>query len=282
MFLSLPAYAGTGAAGLLMLCSPGFPEQMMLGPAGMSLAAGPTALTSNPALLISGFSAAGGRWNLSTTSVSFSGAFSSGNLICAGGLRYLGKTGLIRRNASGEAIGEYSFSSGFAGGGVAFPITDYLSGGISGGAVWESIAEEGGTGFAANAGLAMKLFDSIDFGLTVNGFGQAPSWEGIHNDMPVEISGGIGIPFAQVCYGFAGVRQGFSTADLYGTGLMFTVSGVSCSGGYQYSTQDGQSGIFGGLNYSTKSVGEEYSISIGFAQSDEFSWPVLAGLTVSF
>lgn len=274
--------ADTGTADLLILCSPGFPEQMMLGPAGRAIAAGPLTITSNPALLQTGFSAGGGRWNLSTTSVSFAGAFSAGDLICAGGLKYLGKGGLVQRDASGQVTGEYAFSTAFAGAGVAFPLTDFISCGISGGAVWETVAEETVSGFAVNAGAAMQLFSDVDLGIAVTGVGQAPSWNGIHKNMPIEISAGIGIPFAQVCYGFAGVRQGFDTADLYGGGLKVSISGLSCSGGYQYSTQDGQSGVFGGLSYSSRSAEELYSISLAFSQSSEFSWPVLAGLTVSF
>lgn len=279
---ALPVSAGTGTADLLMLCSPGFPEQMMLGPAGRAIASGPLTIASNPALLQSGFSAAGGRWNLSTTSVSFAGAFSAGELICAGGIRYIGKGGLVQRDETGQVTGEYSFSSGFAGAGVSFPLTDFISCGISGGSAWETVGENDGSGFAANAGTAMKIFDDIDVGLSVTGFGQAPSWNGSHKDMPIEISFGLGVPFARICYGFAGIRQGLFTADLYGGGLKFSLYGISCSGGYQYATQEGQSGLFGGLSYSSGSEEEVYTISLAFSQSSEFSWPVLGGLTVSF
>ncbi len=280
---SLAIAGETGTADLLVLSSPGFPSTMMLGPAGCAISTGPGSMLSNPALCKTGFSAAGGRWNLETTAVSIAGAFSAGSDIEVGtGLVYLGRGGLIGRDESGAVTGEYSYSTGCAMAGVSFPLAGWIDAGVSAGLSWENVAAEGGTGINANAGLAFKPDGGLLAGIVITGVGQAPSWQGIRKDMPTEISAGASYRISSIMTGFAGGKIGFSTSDAFGCGMSINYSEYGCSAGYQYSPgEDEISGFFAGLRYTYESGGS-YTIEAAISQRDELSWPVLAGLSVSF
>ena len=280
---SLVFAGGTGTADLLVLSSPGFPSMMMLGPAGRVICAGPGSMLANPAICETGFSAAGGRWNLETTAVSVAGAFSAGSDIEVGaGLTYLGRGGLIGRDESGVVTGEYSYSTGCAMAGVSFPLTGWIDAGVSAGLSWENIASDGGTGFTANAGLAFKPSSGFLAGIVITGAGQAPSWQDIHKDMPTEISAGASYRISSILTGFAGGKIGLSTSDSYGCGMSINFREYGCSAGYQYSPGEEEiSGFFAGLRYTYESTGS-YTIEIATSQRDELDWPILAGLSVSF
>ena len=278
------AIAGnTGTADLLVLSSPGFPTMMMLGPAGCAIGTGPGSILSNPALCETGFSAAGGRWNLETAAASVAGAFSAGSDIEVGtGLAYLGRGGLTGRDESGVVTGEYSYSTGCAMAGVSFPLAEWIDAGISVGLSWENVAAEGGTGITANAGLAFRPAGGLLAGIVIAGVGQAPSWQGIRKDMPTEISAGASYSISSILTGFAGGKIGFSTSDAFGCGMSINYAEYGCSAGYQYSPGEEEiSGFLAGLRYTYESGGS-YTIEIAVSQRDELDWPVLAGLTVSF
>ncbi len=283
MAVSLAVAGKTGTTDLLVLSSPGFPSMMMLGPAGCAIGTGPESMLSNPALCETGFSAAGGRWNLSTTAVSVAGAFSIGPDIEVGtGLVYLGRGGLIGRDESGAVTGEYSYSTGCAMAGVSFPVAGCIDAGVSAGVSWENVAAEGGAGITANAGLAFKPSGGFLAGIVITGVGQTPSWQGIHKDMPTEVSAGASYRISSILTGFAGGKIGFSTSDAYGCGMSINYREYGCSAGYQYSPGEEEiSGFFAGLRYTYESSGS-YTIEIAASQRDELDWPVLAGLSVSF
>ncbi|RKZ09690.1 hypothetical protein DRQ25_05570 [Candidatus Fermentibacteria bacterium] len=279
----MTSFAGdTGTADLLVISAPGFPSVMMMGPAGKALAAGPEAVTGNPAMIVSGFTAAGGTWNLQTTGISVAGGFSVGpDLSVSGGLTYLGRGGILRRDETGSVTGEYSFVSGTALAGVSFPLTSWLRGGVSAGISWENIAEEGGTGLTCSAGLRTDLQNGMKAGIAISGIGQAPSWNGIRKNMPAEVSAGVSYPFGSILTGFAGGRIGFSTSDTYGGGLRIEYADLALSAGYGYAPDEDEiSGFFAGVQYSYISNGT-YTIEAAVSQRDDLSWPVFAGISIS-
>lgn len=280
--VSLVFAGGSGTADLLVLSSPGFPSMTMLGPAGSAIGSGSGSILSNPALCETGFSAAGGRWNLETTAASVAGAFSIGSDIEAGvGLVYLGRGGLIGRDESGAVTGEYSYSTGCAMAGVSFPLAGWIEAGVSAGLSWENVASSGGTGITANAGMAFKPSGEFLAGIVLTGVGQAPSWQGIRKDMPTEISAGASYRISSILTGFAGGKIGFWTSDAFGCGMSINYREYGCSIGYQYSPGEEEiSGFFAGLRYTYESSGS-YTIEIATEQRTELDWPVLAGLSVS-
>jgi len=255
---------------------------MMMGPAGKALAAGPESVTGNPAMIVSGFTASGGSWNLQTTGISVAGGFSAGSdMSIAGGVTYIGRGGILRRDETGSITGEYSFSTGSALAGVSFSLTSWLRGGISAGTTWENIAEQGGIGLNCSAGLAADFKEGMTIGIAVSGVGHAPSWNGIRKNMPTEVSAGVSYPFGTIFTGFAGGRIGFSTSDAFGGGLRVEYSDMSISAGYQYAPgEDEISGFFAGLQYNYVSEGT-YTIEMAISERDELSWPVLAGISIS-
>ena len=255
---------------------------MMMGPAGKALAAGPESVTGNPALIESGFTAAGGRWNLQTTGVSVAGGISAGpGIKLSGGMTYLGRGGIVGRDAAGAVTGEYSFGSGTAVIGMSYLLTSWLKAGVSAGISWENIAEQGGTGLNCSAGLAAGFPSGLNAGLAVSGIGQAPQWNGIRKNMPVEISAGVSYPFGSIFTGFAGGKTGFSTSHALGGGLQVNYSELAFTAGYQYvPDEDEISGFFTGLRYSYTSGGT-YTIEAALTQRDELSWPVFVGISVS-
>ncbi len=277
------SFAGdTGTADLLVISAPGFPSMMMMGPAGKALATGPQSVTGNPAMIVSGFTAAGGTWNLQTTGISVAGGFSVGSdMSISGGLTYLGRGGIIRRDETGSITGEYSFGSGTALAGVSFLLTSWLQGGVSAGVSWESIAEQGGTGLTCSAGLGANLQNGMKVGIVLSGIGQAPSWNGIRKNMPVEISAGVSYPFGSILTGFAGGRMGFSTSDAFGGGMRIEYADLGFSAGYGYAPgEDEISGFFAGMQYTYISNGT-YTIEAAVSQRDDLSWPVFAGISIS-
>lgn len=282
MAVSLAVAGKTGTADLLVLSSPGFPSMMMLGPAGCAIGTGPESMLSNPALCETGFTAAGGRWNLETTAASVAGAFSIGSDIEVGtGLVYLGRGGLTGRDESGAVTGEYSYSTGCAMAGVSFPLAGWVDAGVSAGLSWENVAADGGAGITANAGLAFEPSGGFLAGIVITGVGQVPSWQGIHKDMPTEVSAGASYRISSILTGFAGGKIGFSTSDAFGCGMSIIYREYGCSAGYQYSPGEEEiSGFFAGLRYTYESGGS-YTIEIAASQRDELDWPVLAGLSVS-
>jgi len=267
---------------MLVISAPGFPSVMMMGPAGKALAEGPESVTGNPALIESGFTASGGRWNLRTTGVSVAGGFSAGpGMNLSGGVTYLGRGGIVGRDASGAVTGEYSYGAGTAVLGMSYQLAPWLKAGISAGISWENIAEQGGTGMNCSAGLAAGLPSGLKAGLAVSGIGQAPQWNGIRKNMPVEISAGVSYPFGSMFTGFAGGKAGFSTSHALGGGLQVNYSDLAFVGGYQYvPDEDEISGFFAGLQYSYTSGGT-YTIEVAVSQRDELSWPVFAGISIS-
>lgn len=280
--VSLAIAGDTGTADLLVLTSPGFPSIMMLGPAGRAVGEGPEAIIANPSMTGTGFTASGGRWNLETTAVSAAGAFSVGSDILIGtGLTYLGRGGLVRRDEYGAVTGEYSFSTGCAMAGASFPLCEWLTAGTSFGLSWENVAGDGGTGLAANVGLAARFPDGLLVGVAMTGVGNSPSWNGIHKDMPTEISAGVSYSISSFLSAFAGGKIGFSTSDAFGGGMLLAYREFGFSAGYQYSPGEEEiSGFFAGLQYTYVSGGS-YTIEAAVSQRDELSWPILAGLSVS-
>lgn len=253
-----------------------------MGPAGKALAIGPESVTGNPAMIVSGFTASGGVWNLQTTGISVAGGFSAGSdMNFAGAVTYLGRGGLLRRDETGSVTGEYSFSTGTALAGASFSITPWLTGGISAGVSWENIGDQGGAGLACGAGLAASLPRGAKAGISVSGIGQAPSWDGIRKDMPTEVSAGLSYPFGKIFTGFAGGRTGFSTSDAVGGGLRIEYSDLGFTAGYAYTPgEDEISGFFAGLQYNYISEGT-YTIEAAVSQRDELDWPVFAGISIS-
>ncbi len=286
--ICLLALAGTAAAGepgtadLLVLQSPAFPGRLAMGAAGFALAGGPDALFGNPAMLSSGFAAAGGRWNLGTTSAAAAGAFGLGEgLRGAVGLRYLGRGNMTGRDEYGEQTGVYSYGTGLVAGGFCGEFVSGLSWGASMAAAWEKIDAETGSGFALAAGAAWSSPFGLRAGLALRGLGQAPSWNGIHKDMPTTVDAGAEMPVYGPLLAFAGGQLGFSTASAGSFGLRGGVSGLGLSCGYTLGEEEETSGVFGGLSY-RYSAAETYTVEIATSQRDVLDWPVMAGLTVVF
>ncbi|NOQ21766.1 MAG: hypothetical protein GQ565_03830 [Candidatus Aegiribacteria sp.] len=277
------SFAGdTGTADLLVISSPGFPSVMMMGPAGKALAAGPESVTGNPAMIVSGFTASGGMWNLQTTGISVAGGVSAGSdMSISGGVTYLGRRGILRRDETGSITGEYSFGAGTALAGMSFLLTSWLKGGVSAGVSWENIAEQGGTGLTCSAGLAADFQEGMKAGVVVSGVGRAPSWNGIRKNMPTEVSAAVSYQFGSMLTGFAGGRIGFSTSDAFGGGLRIEYADLGFSAGYSYVPgEDEIGGFFAGLQYNYTSEGT-YTIEAAVSQRDELSWPVFAGISIS-
>ncbi|MCK4806306.1 MAG: hypothetical protein KAT09_01595 [Candidatus Aegiribacteria sp.] len=272
----------TGTADLLVISAPGFPSVMMMGPVGKALAAGPESVTGNPAMIVSGFTASGGSWNLQTTGISVAGGFSAGSdMSISGGVTYLGRGGILRRDETGSVTGEYSFGAGTALAGVSFLLTSWLRGGVSAGISWENVGEQGKTGLTSSAGLAADFQEGMKAGVVVSGIGQAPSWNGIRKNMPTEVSAGVSYPFGSMFTGFAGGRLGFSTSDAFGGGLRIVFTDLAFSAGYRYVPgEDEISGFFAGVQYNYTSEGT-YTIEAAVSQRDELSWPVFAGISIS-
>ncbi len=283
MLICAVSFSGdVGTADLLVLSAPGFPSVMMMGPAGKALASGPESVTANPAMIHSGFTASGGRYNLETAGVSIAGGFSAGSgLAFSGGLTYLGRGGIIGRDETGAVTGEYSYSTGSAAAGVSFPLLSWLKGGVTAGISWENIGEQGGAGFICSAGLAADLSDGMAAGIVISGIGSPPAWNGIRKNMPAEISAGMTCPVGSILTVFGGGRIGFYTSDSFGGGIRAEYSDVSVSAGYGHSPGfDEISGFFAGLQYNYTSGGS-YTIEIAIIQRDELSWPVFAGISIS-
>ncbi|MCD4700490.1 MAG: hypothetical protein K8S24_01395 [Candidatus Aegiribacteria sp.] len=272
----------TGTADLLAICAPGFPSVMMMGPAGKALATGPESVTGNPAMIVSGFTASGGMWNLQTTGVSVAGGLKAGSdMSISGGVTYLGRGSILRRDETGSVTGEYSFGAGTALAGASFLLTSWLRGGVSAGISWENIGEQGGTGLTCSVGLAADLPEGMKAGICASGIGQAPSWNGIRKDMPTEVSAGLSFPFGSVLTGFAGGKIGFSTSDEFGGGMRIEYSDLVLSTGYRYVPDEHEiSGFFAGLQYNYTSEGT-YTMEVAVSQRDELSWPVFAGISIS-
>lgn len=274
------AAGGTGTADLLVLSSPGSPALMMYGPAGRALGSGPAAVLGNPALSGDGFSASGGRWNLSTTAVSAAGGISPGQVTFAAGLTYIGKGGLVRRDQFGQAMGEYAFSSGSALAGLSFPMGGRFRGGLSAGLAWEDPGTGTGTGLTASAGVAGEPLEGLRFGVGVTGLGSAPSWNGIRKDMPVTVSAGAEWSASRTLGVFMGGDMGFSTAGSLGGGIQVSIDDLTVSAGYSlYPGERETTGIFGGFRYSYESGGT-YIIEAAFAQRESMDWPLMAGISV--
>lgn len=283
MFItSLSFAADTGTADMLVISAPGFPSVMMMGPAGKALAVGPESVTGNPAMISSGFTASGGRWNLQTTGVSVAGGFSAGSAMnFSAGITYLGRGGILCRDETGLVTGEYSFGAGTALLGMSYLLTPWLKGGISAGVSWEDIGKQEGTGFTCSTGLAADLTKDVKAGVVVSGIGQAPSWNGIRKNMPTEISAGMSYAFTPIFTCFAGGRAGFATSDAFGGGLKIEYSEVSVSAGYRYVPGENEiTGFFAGLQYNYTSEGT-YTIEAAVSQRDELNWPVFAGISIS-
>jgi hypothetical protein len=264
-----------------VLSSPSGPSSMMYGPAGYALAFGPGAVLGNPALAGSGFTASGGRWNLSTTAISAAGGLSPGGVTIAAGMLYIGRGDLTGRDASGVVTGGYSFSTGCALGGAAFPVGRWLHAGISAGVAWEDPGNGIGTGLAAGAGIAGEPFGGLRFGACVTGLGVAPSWNGIRKDMPSTVSTGVEWSISPVLDLFAGGGLGLSTSSSIGGGACLHIGDLACSAGYNASpSEDETTGIFGGLRYVYRSGGT-YTIEAAFMQRHSMDWPVMAGISVN-
>jgi hypothetical protein len=254
---------------------------MMYGPAGAALASGPGAVLGNPALAGSGFAASGGRWNLSTTSISAAGGISPGGVTLAAGMLYIGRGDLTGRDASGEVTGGYSFSTGCALAGASFPLGGWLRAGISAGIAWEDPGNGIGTGIAAGAGMAGEPISGFRFGAGVSGLGVAPSWNGIRKDMPATVYTAVEWSVSPLFDLFAGGGLGFSTAGSFGGGASLHIGDIACSAGYAASpSEDEITGIFGGLRYVYRSGGV-YTIEAAFTQRHSMDWPVMAGISVN-
>lgn len=280
--LASASAAGVGTADLLIIPTPASAAEMSMGAAGRALVRGPAAALGNAAGLGSGFSAAGGRWNLQTTSVSVSGAFGVGTGTHLGlGLRYLGRGGLVERDRYGTETGEYSYGSGTAGGGLSWGLAEGLSVGGSLAAAWEKIDNESGTGLAAGIGLQVEPMDDLATGVLLDGLGQAPSWSGVHKDMPTTLWLGSSYSVSEMLTGFGGARIGFSTACSYGGGVKALFQGLTASVGYDLSEEAEMQGAFGGVGYVYR-TSETYLVEVAFSQRSELSWPVMAGLSVWF
>ena len=276
------AQAGTGTADLLVVQSPGFPGRLAMGAAGYALGAGPDAVFGNPALLSGGFAAGGGRWNLQTTSAAAAGAFRLGQGIRGGiGFRYLGRGDIVSRDQYGNETGVYSYGSGMAAAGVSGRFGELLGWGGSMAVAWEKIGENTGTGFSASLGLQARTDMGLLAGLAVRGLGSAPSWNGVHKDMPITVDGGVSVDLARSMSVFGGGQIGVSTSSAGSVGLRGGVSGLGLCGGYTLGEEDETSGLFGSVSYEYHAA-ETYVVELATAQRDVLEWPVLAGLTVIF
>jgi hypothetical protein len=204
------------------------------------------------------------------------------SLVTGIGVRYLGRGGLVERDEQGSETGEYSFSTGVASAAVSSGIGGGWSVGLALGLGWEDVGDQGATGFTASAGVAGMVSGQLEVGAVIRGIGLAPSWNGIHKDMPTEVSAGARYSFGDMIAVFGGGRYGFDTIDSFCAGAEFETSGFSVSAGYELSPDaDECTGLFGGIGY-TYEAGEVYSIELGFSQRDALDWPVLAGLSVLF
>jgi hypothetical protein len=254
---------------------------MMYGPAGGALASGPGAILGNPALAGSGFTASGGRWNLSTTAISAAGGLSTGRVTLAAGMLYIGKGDLTGRDPYGEVTGGYSFSTGCALAGASLPFGGWLRAGLSAGFAWEDPGDGIGTGITAAAGIAGEPVESFRFGATVTGLGVAPSWNGIRKDMPTAVSTGVEWSVSTALDLFAGGGLGFSSAGSFGGGACLRIGDLSCSAGYSVSPSEEEiTGIFGGLRY-VYLTGGTYIVEAAFSQRQSMDWPVMAGISVA-
>lgn len=281
MLAASTAWCDTGTADMLVLSAPGFPSMMMMGPAGRALSRGPESISGNPALLVPGFSAAGGKWNLGTSAVSVAGGLSAGGSINAGAsLVYLGRGGILRRDDAGLVTGEYSYSTGTALLGVSSRVLPWLRAGGAAGISWENIDSDAGTGIAVSAGLAADAGESGMAGVTVTGLGKAPEWNGVRKAMPVEISAGASWVLSRNIVLFGGSTVGFSTAGSLGGGLSLSLRELDLTAGYNLTVdEDETTGFFAGLSY-TYISGGTYIIEMAVSQRHETGWPVLAGISV--
>ncbi|OPL18121.1 MAG: hypothetical protein AVO35_06355 [Candidatus Aegiribacteria sp. MLS_C] len=252
-----------------------------MGSAGRSLCRGPESIYGNPALLVPGFTASGGRWNLGTSAVSAAGGFSAGGSLTAGAsLVYLGRGGLLRRDDSGMVTGEYSYSTGAALLGVSSQVLPWLRVGGSAGVSWENIDSDAGTGVAASAGVAAEVGTSGMAGLTVTGLGKPPEWNGVTKAMPVEVSAGGSWELSRYLVLFGGTTIGFSTASSLAGGFSLSLSELDLTAGYDLTVgEDETTGFFAGLAY-TYSSGGTYIIEMAVSQRHNTDWPVLGGVSI--
>lgn len=283
LLLASSAAAATGTADALLLVSQGFAAQMRLGSASWAVGEGAWAVTANPALASPGFHGAGGRWNLEATTVSAAGGFGAGGGFVAGGaLRFLGRGGLIARNETGQVAGEYTWSSGALTAGGSFALSPSVRLGASFGPVWESAGGTGASGFSASAGACCGPSGGFLLGAALHNAGFAPSWDGIHKDMPTEISAGASIALPAGLRAVAGGVYGFHTSARASLAVEFTWSGLSVSAGYELAPDSPElNGVFGGMEYRFVQQGT-YGASLAFRQSRDLAWPVLAGLSIEF
>lgn len=254
---------------------------MMLGPAGRAIAAGPESAFANPALIQTGFTASGGRWNLATTSVSVAGAFAGGASVdFGGGVTYLGKGGMTKRDEEGVVTGEYSFSTGMALTGASFSVLSWLRGGLSAGLAWQSIDGTTGTGLTLSAGIAADPSETLTAGMALTGIGSPPAWQGIRKDMPIEFSAGAAWDWIPEVGVYGGGRVGLSTSDAFCAGLVVRLRELELSAGYTIVPGEGEiSGLNAGLSYCYVSDGK-YMVEASVRQAAQLSWPVLAGISV--
>jgi len=282
LIIAAAAPASVGTADLLVLSSPGFPSVMMLGPGGSALCEGPEASSGNPALITTGFTAAGGKWNLGTTAVSTAAGFRVQGMDMSVSVRTLGRANIIRRDASGEATGGYSYSTGSMVAGLSFAVLPWLRAGLAAGTAWEKVDYEEGMGPVFSAGLAFTPSGFFRAGLAVDGLGNSPDWNGIHKAMPVRISMAAAVfPFTFAAF-FAGASEGLNTTGSFGGGAVFSLADMEISGGYGFSPGEAEiSGFFAGLRYSYGSR-KTYVVELSCAERHDLSRPVMAGLSVRF
>ncbi|NLP06278.1 hypothetical protein GX411_10065 [Candidatus Fermentibacteria bacterium] len=283
LLLASAAGASTGTADALLLVSQGFASQMRLGSASWAVGEGAWAVTANPSLTAPGFHGAGGRWNLEATTVSVAGGFGAGGGFLAGGaLRFLGMGGLIARDETGQATGEYTWSSGALTAGGSFALSPSVRLGASLGPVWESAGSDGASGFSASAGACFRPSEGVLLGAALHNAGFAPSWDGIHKDMPTEVSAGVSVTLPAGLRAVAGGVYGFSTSARASLAGEFSRSGLSISAGYELTPDSPEmNGAFGGVEYRFVEQGT-YGASLAFRQSRDLSWPMLAGLSIEF
>lgn len=283
LLLASAAAASMGTADALMLVSQGFAAQMRLGSASWAVGEGAWAVTANPALTSPGFHGAGGRWNLEATTVSVAGGFGAGGGFVAGGaLRFLGRGGLVARDETGQATGEYTWSSGALTAGGAFTPIPSVSIGAAMGPLWERAGSDGASGFYMSAGAGFRPSDALLLGAALHNAGFAPSWDGIHKDMPTEMSAGASVALPAGLRAVAGGVYGFSTSSRASLAAEFAWSGLSFSAGYELAPDSPElNGAFGGIEYRFVEEGT-YGASLAFRQSSDLAWPVLGGLSIEF
>jgi hypothetical protein len=283
LLASAASGGGTGSADALILVGQGFAGQMRLGSASWAIGEGSWACSANPALTSPGFAASGGRWNLDATSASAACALSLGGSASAGlALRYLGHGGIVERDESGQVTGEYTWSSGMLGAGGSFEILPRVRGGIAAGPVWEKAGDTDASGFHASAGAAWSPSGELLAGIALRNVGSAPSWGGIHKNMPTELAAGASMRLPAGFRAVVGGAWGFWTASRAGAACEYGRDGLAVSIGWEAAGDGGSAGgAFGGVEY-TFEQGASYSACISFRQHAELSWPVLAGLSIAF